>query len=96
VKVDENLRPGKTSPKKRIDGVVAAVTALWLLMVLQTTTASPYAARGVRSVGCSGLPSCSRRREMSAAVANHDALALVIDGVVDAQHVWVTVSDFHM
>jgi phage terminase large subunit-like protein len=48
---NENLRPVKTSPKKRIDGVVAAVTALSRLMVLPDRPASPYAYRGVRTVG---------------------------------------------
>ncbi len=48
---NENIRPIKTSPKKRIDGVVAAVTALSRLLVLQDRAASPYAHRGVRTVG---------------------------------------------
>ena len=48
---NENLRPVKTSPRKRIDGVVAAVTALSRLMVLPDRPASPYAYRGVRTVG---------------------------------------------
>ena len=48
---NENVRPVKSSPKKRIDGVVAAVTALSRLMVLPDRPASPYAYRGVRSVG---------------------------------------------
>ena len=48
---NENIRPVKTNPKKRIDGVVAAVTALSRLMVLPDRPASPYAYRGVRVVG---------------------------------------------
>ena len=48
---NENIRPIKTSPKKRIDGVVAAVTALSRLMVLPDRPNSPYASRGVRTVG---------------------------------------------
>jgi phage terminase large subunit-like protein len=48
---NENIRPIKTSPKKRIDGVVAAVTALSRLMVLPDRPASPYTVRGVRTVG---------------------------------------------
>ena len=48
---NENIRPVKTNPKKRIDGVVAAVTALSRLMVLPDRPASPYGYRGVRTVG---------------------------------------------
>lgn len=48
---NENIRPVKTNPKKRIDGVVAAVTALSRLMVLPDRPASPYAYRGVRVIG---------------------------------------------
>ena len=47
----ENLRPVKTSARKRIDGVVAAVTTLSRLMVLPDRPASPYAVRRVRVVG---------------------------------------------
>jgi phage terminase large subunit-like protein len=48
---NENIRPVKSNPKRRIDGVVAAVTALSRLMVLPDRPASPYAYRGVRTVG---------------------------------------------
>ena len=48
---NENIRPVKTSTRKRIDGVVAAVTALSRLMVLPDRPALPYAYRGVRAVG---------------------------------------------
>jgi phage terminase large subunit-like protein len=48
---NENIRPIKANPKKRIDGVVAAVTALSRLMVLPERTVSPYLSRGVRTVG---------------------------------------------
>ncbi len=48
---NENVRPVKTNSKKRIDGVVAAVTALSRLMVLPDRPTSPYAYRGVRTVG---------------------------------------------
>ena len=53
VKEDENehLRPVKTEPRKRIDGVVAAVTALSRLIVMPDRPRSPYAVRGVRVVG---------------------------------------------
>ncbi len=50
-----NIEPVKPSVaaqgKQRIDGVVAAVTALSRLMVLPDRPASPYAYRGVRTVG---------------------------------------------
>jgi phage terminase large subunit-like protein len=48
---NENIRPIKANPKKRIDGIVAAVTALSRLMVLPDRPASPYVYRGVRTVG---------------------------------------------
>jgi phage terminase large subunit-like protein len=48
---NENIRPIKANPKKRIDGVVAAVTALSRLMVLPDCPVSPYGYRGVRVVG---------------------------------------------
>ncbi|MCK6478588.1 MAG: terminase large subunit [Planctomycetaceae bacterium] len=47
---NENIRPVKANPKRRIDGVVATVTALSRLMVLPSGPASPYATRGVRTV----------------------------------------------
>lgn len=47
---NENIRPVKTRKKKRIDGVVGAVTALSQLLVLPDRPASPYKYRGVRSV----------------------------------------------
>ena len=48
---NENIRPMKANPKKRIDGVMAAVTALSRLMVLPDRPSSPYTTRGVRVVG---------------------------------------------
>lgn len=48
---NENIRPVKSNPKKRIDGVVAAVTALSRMMFLPDRPASPYAYRGVSVVG---------------------------------------------
>jgi phage terminase large subunit-like protein len=48
---NENIRPVKPSPKKRIDGVVAAVTALSRVLLLPERSGSPYAARGIRVVG---------------------------------------------
>jgi len=48
---NENIRPVKTNPKKRIDGVVAAMTALSRLMVLPDRPASLHAYRGVRTLG---------------------------------------------
>ncbi len=49
VKADENenLRPVKTSPRKRIDGVVAAVTAISQLMVLPEPIHFRVAAAGL-------------------------------------------------
>ncbi len=50
-----NIKPvkpgGSAQGTRRIDGVVAAVTALSRLMVLPDRPASPYAYRGVRVVG---------------------------------------------
>ncbi|MCG3136055.1 MAG: hypothetical protein HMLKMBBP_03852 [Planctomycetes bacterium] len=50
-----NIKPvkpgGAAQGTRRIDGVVAAVTALSRLMVLGNVAASPYAHRGVRTVG---------------------------------------------
>jgi phage terminase large subunit-like protein len=48
---NENLRPVKINSKKRIDGIVAAVTALSRLMLLPDRPPTPYASRGVRTVG---------------------------------------------
>lgn len=51
VNEDENIRPIKPSPTKRIDGVVAAVLAPSRLVVLPDRPTSPYAYLGVRAVG---------------------------------------------
>jgi len=48
---NENIRPIKANQRKRIDGVVAAVTALSRLMVMPGGSSSPYQNRGVRVVG---------------------------------------------
>ena len=50
-----NIKPvkpgGVAQGTRRIDGVVAAVTALSRLMLLSDQPTSPYARRGVRVVG---------------------------------------------